>query len=339
MAGARRIHEPGVVSEEDCPLTRGRTGSTDDRAMRALRTHTRGGPEHLVEEEAPMPAPGIGDVLVRAHAASFTPTELGWPSTWVDRAGRDRLPAIPGHEVSGVVTALGYGTTGLAVGDAVYGLTDWYRDGAAAEYVAVEARNLARKPDGIDHRAAAALPMVALTAQQALFEHGGLAAGRAVAVLGAAGGVGTFSVQLARAAGARVVALARPWANDLLRELGAEAFAEIERVPFAKMDLVFDLVGGETLRRACALVRPGATVVSAVEEPTAGADQRGLFVGRFFVVEPSRPQLQALGERVVAGELRPVVGGAWPLREGRAAFEAKHRGGQPGKAVLVVVGA
>src|SRR3569832_1533655 len=193
--------------------------------MRALRAHERGGPERLVEEEAPMPSPGIGDVLVRVHAASFTPTELDWPSTWVDRGGRDRRPSIPGHEVTGVVTALGYGTTGLTVGQAVYGLTDWYRDGAAAEYVAVEARNLARKPDRLDHRMAAAVPMVALPSQQALFAHGGLARGQTVAVLGAGGGVGTFAVQLARAAGARVVAGARPWATDVLRGLGADVFA------------------------------------------------------------------------------------------------------------------
>src|SRR5215471_5886354 len=127
--------------------------------MRALRAHARGGAEHLVEEEAGIPSPGIGDALVRVHAASFTPNELEWPSTWVDRAGRDRRPVIPGHEVSGVVTALGYGTTGVAVGDTVYGLTDWYRDGAAAEYVAVEARNLAPKPPGVDHVTAAAIPM------------------------------------------------------------------------------------------------------------------------------------------------------------------------------------
>lgn len=302
--------------------------------MRALRGHDRGGPEHLVEEEAKAPSPGIGDVLVRVHAASFTPTELEWPSTWVDRAGRDRRPSIPGHEVSGVVTALGYGTTGLAVGDAVYGLTDWYRDGAAAEYVAVEARNLARKPHGLDHRTAAALPMVALTAQQALFDHGGLTAGQTVAVLGAAGGVGTFAVQLARPAGARVVAVARPWADDLLRGLGAQVFPDVDRAPLQEVDLLFDLIGGQTLRRACAMVRPGATVVSVVEDPPVDADRRG----RFFVVEPSRPQLQEVGKRVVAGELRPVVGAAWPLREGRAAFEAKHRGGQPGKSVLLVAG-
>ena len=300
--------------------------------MRALRAHERGGPERLVEEEAGIPSPGIGDVIVRVHAASFTPTELEWPSTWIDRAGRDRRPSIPGHEVSGVVTALGYGTTGLAVGDAVYGLTDWYRDGAAAEYVAVEARNLAPKPEKMDHRTAAALPMVALTAQQALFDHGGLAAGQTVAVLGAAGGVGTFAVQLARAAGARVVALARPWASDLLSGLGADVFTDVDRAPLSEVDLIFDLVGGETLRQACESSRPGGTVVSVVEAPPVGANRRG----RFFVVEPSRPQLQELGARVVAGELRPVVGATWPLSQGRAAFEAKHRGGQPGKAVLLV---
>src|SRR3954468_17043881 len=130
--------------------------------MRALRAHEQGGPESLVEEEAGTPSPGIGDVLVRVHAVSFTPGELGWPSTWVDRAGRDRRPVIPAHEVSGVVTAIGYGTTGAAIGDAVYGLTDWYRDGAAAEYVAVEARNLARKPATLSHQEAAAIPMVGL---------------------------------------------------------------------------------------------------------------------------------------------------------------------------------
>src|SRR4029078_7923059 len=145
--------------------------------MHALRGHA---PEDLRYEQAPEPNPGIGDVLVRVHAASFTPTELGWPSTLVDRAGRDRRPAIPGHEVSGVVTALGYGTTGAAIGDAVYGLTDWYRDGTAGEYGAVEARNLAPKPAMLSHCDAAAVPMAGLTAMQALFDHGRLTAGQTV---------------------------------------------------------------------------------------------------------------------------------------------------------------
>jgi len=300
--------------------------------MRALRAHQPGGPEHLIAEDAPVPVPGIGDALVRVHAASFTPTELEWPSTWVDRAGHDRRPVIPGHEVSGVVTALGYGTTGVAVGDAVYGLTDWYRDGAAAEYVAVEARNLACKPDRLDHRIAASVPMVALTAQQGLFDLGHLAPGQTVAVLGAGGGVGTFAVQLARAAGARVVAVARAWASDLLRGLGAEVYVDVDHAPLGDVDLVFDLVGGETLRRCCAAMRPGSGVVSAVERPPVEAGRRGWF----FVVEPSRPQLLELGQRIAAGELRPVVGASWPFEDGRAAFEAKQRGGQPGKAVLLL---
>src|SRR3569623_814170 len=253
--------------------------------MRALRAHERGGPEQLVEEESPMPSPGIGDVLVRVQAASFTPPELDWPSTWVDRAGRDRRPSIPGREVAG------------------------------------EARNVARKPDRLDHRTAAVVPMAALTSQQALFDHGGVASGQTVAVLGAGGGVGTFAVQLARAAGARVVAVARPWATAVLRALGAEIFVDLESAPLSKVDLVFDLVGGEMLRRACAVARPGATVVSVVEAPPVDVNRRGLI----FVVEPNRAQLQELGARIVAGELRPVVGGPWPLKEGRAAFAPKPR--------------
>src|SRR6266540_7495626 len=179
--------------------------------MRALRIHERGGPEGLSYEEAPMPEPGTGDVLVRVRAASFTPTELTWTSTWVDRLGHDRRPVIPGHEVSGVVVGLGFGTTGFAVGDAVYGLTDWYRDGAAAEYVVVEARNLAPKPATLSHAQAAAVPMTGLTAWQALFVHGGVTSGQWVLVHGSGGGVGTFAVQLAHAAGGHVVGTGRGW--------------------------------------------------------------------------------------------------------------------------------
>ena len=142
------------------------------RTMEALRAQARGGPEKLIYERVLPPSPGIGDVLLKVRAASFTPTELDWPSTWVDRAGNVRPAPIPAHEVSGVVAALGYGTTGFAVGDEVYGLTDWYRDGAAAGYVAVEARNLAPKPHSLDHERAAAVPLAALTAWQALFDHG-----------------------------------------------------------------------------------------------------------------------------------------------------------------------
>ena len=304
--------------------------------MHALRAHSA---KDLRYEQAPDPTPGIGDVLVRVHAASFTPTEMGWPSTLVDRAGKDRRPAIPGHEVSGVVTALGYGTTGAAVGDAVYGLTDWYRDGTAAEYVAVEARNLAPTPATLSHCDAAAVPMAGLTAMQALFDHGRLTAGQTVLILGASGGVGTFAVQLAHAAGARVLASARAWARELVVGLGADIFVDADRDDVAASardaDLIFDLVGGQAFARAWSSVRVEAVAVSAVEAPAARRDGRGPR-GRFFVVEPNRTQLNELARRVAARELRPVVGAVMPLAEGAAAFAAKQRGRSPGKIVLQV---
>jgi NADPH:quinone reductase-like Zn-dependent oxidoreductase len=307
--------------------------------MHAIRAHERGGAESLRYEEAADPIPGIGDVLVQVHAASFTPTEMGWPSTWVDRAGKDRAPIIPAHEMSGVVTALGYGTTGAAIGDAVYGLTDWYRDGAAAEYVAVEARNLAPKPAALSHREAVAIPMAGLTAVQALFDHGRLAAGQTVLILGAGGGVGTFAVQLARAAGARVLASARAWARELVLELGADAFVDADRddvaVSAREAHLVFDLVGGQTFARVWWTLRRDALAVSVVEAPVVETDGRGPR-GVLFVVEPNRTQLSDLGRRVAARELRPVVGAVMPLAQGSAAFAAKQRGSSPGKVVLQV---
>jgi NADPH:quinone reductase-like Zn-dependent oxidoreductase len=264
---------------------------------------------------------------------------MGWPSTWVDRAGKDRAPIIPAHEMSGVVTALGYGTTGAAIGDAVYGLTDWYRDGAAAEYVAVEARNLAPKPAALSHREAVAIPMAGLTAVQALFDHGRLAAGQTVLILGAGGGVGTFAVQLARAAGARVLASARAWARELVLELGADAFVDADRddvaVSAREAHLVFDLVGGQTFARVWSSLRRDALAVSVVEAPVVETDGRGPR-GVLFVVEPNRTQLSDLGRRVAARELRPVVGAVMPLAQGSAAFAAKQRGSSPGKVVLQV---
>jgi len=306
--------------------------------MHALRVHEQGGAEGLSYEEVPMPEPGIGDVLVRVQAASFTPTELTWPSTWVDRLGHDRRPVIPGHEVSGTVEALSWGTTGFAVGDAVYGLTDWYRDGALAEYLAVEARNLAPKPVSLDHIQAAALPLAGLTAWQALFVHGGLSAGQRVLIHGAGGGVGSIAVQLARAAGAYVIATGRGWARELVTELGAERFVDVERERFEdvadKVDLVVDLVGGEILHRSGGAIKDGGIVVSVVEDPRARLDGASLARGAYFVVESDRSELEELARRVDAGKLRPVVGEVFDLADGGKAFEAKQGGGVPGKVVL-----
>lgn len=306
--------------------------------MHSLRIHEQGGPEGLSYEEAPTPEPGTGDVLVLVHAASFTPTELTWQSTWVDRLGHDRRPVIPGHEVSGTVEALGWGTTGFAVGDAVWGLTDWYRDGALAEYVAVEARNLAAKPPTLDHVHAAALPMPGLTAWQALFVHGGLSAGQWVLIHGAGGGVGTIALQLARQAGAHVIATGRESVRDLAMELGAERFVDLDSERFEglaeKVDLVVDLVGGKVLERSGTAVRDGGMVVSTVEDPRAllagGSQARGVY----FVVESARSELEELARRADAGELRPVLGEVFELPDGPRAFEVKLAGGVAGKVVL-----
>jgi NADPH:quinone reductase-like Zn-dependent oxidoreductase len=303
--------------------------------MKALRIHQRDDPA-IRYEEAPVPSPGIGDVLVEVRAASFTPTELEWPSTWVDRAGRDRMPVVPAHEVSGIVTALGYGTTGLAVGDEVYGVTDWYRDGAAADYVAVEARNLAPKPDSVSHVEAASLPLAGLTAWQALFVHGDMRPAQTVVVNGASGGVGTLAVQLARTAGARVVAVAHGWARDLLLDLGADEFVDVEFAgtngTVRDADLLIDLVGGEVATRCSSMVRRGGAAVSAVAvDPDVGLGVRSAF----FVVEPDRGQLLELARLVDGGGVRPVVGRVVDLREGAGGgFAAKREGGVPGKVVM-----
>ena len=312
-----------------------------NQSMWALRLHERGGPEQLTYEQAPRPYVGIGDALVRVHAASFTPTELTWPSTWVDHAGHDRRPTIPAHEVSGVVEALGYGTVGVTVGQPVYGLTDWYRDGAAAEYVGVEARNLAPKPTSLSHVEAAAVPLAGLTAWQALFDYGGLVAGQSVLIHGAGGGVGVFAVQLARAAGAGVIGTGRAWARELVAELGAGSFVDVERDRFedvvGQVDLVFDLVGGEVLERSWSVLKPGGGLVSVVEDPNESAQARRRGVrGVLFVVEANRAELVELGQRIAGGQLRPIVGEVLPLARGQDAFRLKSGRGIPGKTVLQV---
>ncbi|MFB9690281.1 NADP-dependent oxidoreductase [Amycolatopsis plumensis] len=301
--------------------------------MKAVRIHQPGGPEGLVYEDAPEPYAGVGDVVMRVHAASFTPGELDWPVTWVDRRGRDRTPAVPAHEVSGVVTAVGYGTTGLRVGDRVYGLTDRHRDGAAAEYLSAEARDLAVLPDTVTHVAAAALAMPGLTAWQALFTHGRLSAGQSVVVHGAGGGVGTVAVQLARDAGAHVIGTGRGTHREAAIEAGAHAFVDLDRQWVeGQAELVFDTVGEDVLARSAAIVRPGGTLVSISAPPPAVPGGRAVY----FIVEPDRAQLTELADRVRAGRLRPTVGATYALPDTRQAFLAKQSG-VPGKVVLKAV--
>jgi NADPH:quinone reductase-like Zn-dependent oxidoreductase len=268
----------------------------------------------------PYPHAADNDVIVRVHAAGFTRGELAWEGTWTDRAGRDRTPSVPGHEVSGVVAELGYGTTGLTVGQRVFGLADWTRDGTLAEYVAIEARNLAPLPAGLDHTVAAGAVISGLAAWQALFDHAQLIAGQTVLIHGAAGGVGSIAVQLAREVGSRVIGTG--WAADRDRALGlgVEEFVDLEtdRLEDAgEADAVFDVIGGEILRRSTALVRAGGTLVTIAEPPTIQPEN-----GRamFFVVEADRSQLAALAQRLRNGRLtsnvgavRPSAGGPPPL--------------------------
>ena len=311
--------------------------TTVPAVMWALRAYARGDLGSLRYEEMAVPTLGIGDALVEVAAASFTPDELDWPSTWVDRAGRDRGPAVPGHEVAGTVVALGDGTTGLAVDDEVYGLTDWYRDSTLAEYVAVEARNLALKPASLSGPEAAAVPMAGLTAWQALFTHGGLKAGQAVLIAGAGGGVGTMAVQLARQASARVIGMGHAGSRDLVMSLGADEFVTDSAVlaeSRREVDVMFDLVGGELLQQTSSAVRRGGTAVSVVEPPPSRNGHGEDIHSRFFVVEPDRPQLNELARRIDAGQLRPVIGQVVDLSDGARAWAAKLAGGIPGKVVL-----
>ncbi|MGW5605509.1 NADP-dependent oxidoreductase [Streptomyces sp. NPDC003753] len=282
--------------------------------------------------DMPHPHAAENDVIVRVHAAGFTPGELDWPATWTDRAGRDRTPSVPGHELSGVVVELGYGTTGLSVGQRVFGLTDWTRNGSLAEYTAVEARNLAPLPADIDHTVAAALPISGLTAWQGLFDHGRLATGQTVLIHGAAGGVGSIAVQLAREAGARVIGTGRSAARALA--LGVDTFIDLQTEKLedaGEADVVFDVIGGDILDRSAALVRPGGTLVTITMPPTV-QPKHGRAI--FFVVEPDRARLTDLAARLRDGRLKPVVGAVRPLAEAPAAFAPGER--TPGKTIIRV---
>ncbi|WIY00680.1 NADP-dependent oxidoreductase [Amycolatopsis mongoliensis] len=291
--------------------------------MKAITVTDRdAGIEGLTLTDLPHPHAAENDVIVRVHAAGFTPGELTWPATWTDRAGRDRTPSVPGHELSGVVTGLGYGTTGLTVGQRVFGLADWARNGSLAEYTAVEARNLAPLAADIDHTVAATLPISGLTAWQGLFDHAGLTTGQTVLIHGAAGAVGSIAVQLAREAGARVIGTGREGDRDLVLGLGAEAFQDPEADPGEQADVVFDVIGGDVLAKSAALVRPGGTLVTVAEPPKV-RPQDGRAV--FFVVEPDRARLADLAQRVRDGRLKPLVGDVRPLAEAPDAFARRRR--------------
>ena len=284
--------------------------------------------------ERPEPQAAINDVVVQIHASGFTGDELSWPSTWTDRLGRDRTPSIPGHELAGVVTALGYGTTGLSIGQRVFGLTDWYRDGTLAQYVAVEARNLAPLPGDVDFTAGAALVMPGLTAWQGLFEHGRLQAGQSVLVHGAAGIVGSMATQLARESGAYVIGTGRAAGRQTVLDFGAQEFVDLDNDALedvGEVDLVFDVIGGDVAKRSAAVIRAGGTLVT-ITGPTETRPTDGRAVD--FVVVSDPAQLSEVVRRVRDQRLRTNIGNVSTLDDAVAAFNRTER--HKGKTIIRV---
>ncbi|TDC51700.1 NADP-dependent oxidoreductase [Actinomadura sp. KC345] len=275
--------------------------------------------------ERPEPEAAGNDVVVRVHASGFTPGELTWPGTWADRLGRDRTPSIPGHELAGVVSALGYGTRGLSVGQRVFGLADWTRDGTLAEYTAVEARNLAPLPGDVDFTAGASLPISGLTAWQGLFVHGRFQVGQSILVHGAAGGVGSMVAQLAQEAGAYVIGTGRAADRQTALGFGAREFVDLDNDSLddvGEVDLVFDVIGGDIGKRSAGLVRAGGMLVTIAGPPEARPVD-GLAVD--FVVEADRAQLSEVVQRVRDGRLRTNIGNVAPLDDAVAALNPTER--------------
>ena len=310
--------------------------------MKAVRAHTRGGPETLVYEDAPLPHLALGDALVRVHAAAITPTEFTWNSTWTSSDGKDRRPIVPSYEVSGIVENVAADVSDLKVAEDVYGLLNFWRDGAAAEYVAVRAADMAPKPKSLDHVHAATVPLSGLTAWQALFEHAHLSARDRVLIHGAAGGVGTFAVQFAHWRGAHVIGTSSQGKAAFLRELGADEVLDYNSVRFENkvrdVDVVVDTVGGDTLERSWGILRRGGVLVTVVgDAPEEKSDKYGVR-GVSFLVQPSRIQLDKISELIDAGTIRPIIDTVFPLPRAREAYERGLQGHNRGKMVLQVIG-
>ncbi|WP_432886992.1 NADP-dependent oxidoreductase [Kribbella sp. CA-245084] len=284
--------------------------------------------------ERPEPPAAINDVVVEVHASGYVPTEVTWPSTWTDRANRDRSPSIVGHELAGVVASLGYGTTGLSVGQRVFGLSDWHRDGTLAEYVAIESRNLAPLPGDVDFTVGASLPISGLTAWQGLFQHGRLQAGQSVLVHGAAGAVGSIVAQLAHEFGAYVIGTGRTADREAALDFGVQEFVDLGNDSLkdvGEVDLVFDVIGGDIQHQSASLIRVGGTLVTIVGPPEARPAD-GLAID--FVVEADRAQLIEIVQRVRDGRLRTNIGTVATLDDAVAALNPTER--TKGKTIIRV---
>jgi NADPH:quinone reductase-like Zn-dependent oxidoreductase len=308
--------------------------------MKAVAMHAYGGPEVLKYEDAARPDPATGEVLVRVHAAAVNPVD------WKVRAGHLKgflnysSPLIPGWDLSGVVEATGAGVTDWKQGDAVYARPDLRRNGAYAEYIAVRASELGHKPRSIDHVQASAIPLACLTAWQALFDAGGLKAGQRVLIHAAAGGVGTFAVQLAKWKGAHVVGTASERNHAFLRELGADEVIDYTKTNFEEVvrdvDVVLDTLAGQTRDRSWNVLKKDGILVSILGQPSPDdAAQRGVRAAGVFV-EPNQAQLGEIAKLVDSGKLRPIIETALPLAQAARAHEMNQTLHTRGKIVLQV---
>jgi NADPH:quinone reductase-like Zn-dependent oxidoreductase len=296
--------------------------------MRAVVLRAAGGPEQLVYTQVTTPVPGAGEALVRVHAAALTRGELEWPV--------DRLPAIPSYELSGVVAGLGPGSDGVAVGDEVFGMTAFDRDGVAADYAALPSELLAAKPPALRHIEAAAVPLAALAAWQGLFDHGGLVAGERVLIHGATGGVGQFATPLASHCGAYVIATASTHAVERAKGLGADVVIDHTAGPWKAdiepVDLVFDTVGGERLAGSLDVLREGGRLVSVAEEPPRASGVSSIY----FVVEPNREELDQVTALLDGDWPALAIDAVFPLEQAAAAFTRSMAADKHGKVVLDV---
>ena len=293
----------------------------------------------LAEADVPVPAPREGEVLIRVHAAGVTPTELLWSPTTQNKDGSPRNRAIPGHEFSGVVAALGKDIKDFSIGDEVFGMNDWFVDGATADYCTAPATSLAHKPKCLTHAEAAAVPIGALTAWQGLNDHAKLQAWERILVHGGAGAVGTFCIQLARHRGAKVIATASTRNVGFVSRIGADQVIDYAMDAFDRIvrgvDVVFDTVGGETLRRSWSVLKPGGRLVTVAADSENTNDAREKKA--FFIVEPNHKQLTEIGEMLESGQLRVFVDEEVPFSSAAAAYnrETKRSLGY-GKTVIVM---
>ena len=299
------------------------------RTMSAMRASSPD-PASLTCETVPVPDPGPGELLVEVHATAVTAGELAWPESW---------PAIPCHDLSGVVTATGSGVTGWRPGDEVYGLIGFDRPGAAAEYATALAADLAAKPSGASHVEAAAVPLGALTAWQALHDHARLQPGQHVLVHGGAGGVGTYAVQLAALHDARVTATASARDAEFVAGLGADDVVDYSgrfEDQVHDVDVVVDPVGGETMARSWPVLRSGGILVAIADEPGEDRGGRDDVRSVYFIVKPDGDQLRELARLVSDQRLRPVVSAVFGLADLPAAFRARRPARAPGKVIIRV---